>query len=227
MAAAAAGYTVAALSAAPGSFDGLAPPAPYNWTSPPPDFAGDNRPPSSGHASIRVVNGASLAATAVTNDGQAQVRFEGGAFTAEPGTPAVAVDVKPVSGFPAAGRLSFLTNAYLVLASAPLAGDAIVTLTYSYRVGIPSALYGADPESREWRALRPSLAVEPYTVAATTRSLGYFAAGHPKDSDMRAPQRAGPSLPLLVAVLVGLVLLAGVPLVILAKKPEAGEAGDR
>ncbi len=51
-------YTLAAWMVAPGFYDGFGPPQAYNWTCPPPQ-AGANIRPSSGHLTIKVIDGVS------------------------------------------------------------------------------------------------------------------------------------------------------------------------
>src|SRR5438445_5313871 len=71
---AAAAYCVAAWMVAPGFFDGLAPPGPYRWTSPPPQFQQANQPPlSARHVAPVGPDGRVEPALANTQDGQASI----------------------------------------------------------------------------------------------------------------------------------------------------------
>lgn len=231
LAAAVIAYVVAAWMVAPGFYDGFGPQQPYNWTCPP-SAAGANQKPSSGHADIKVVGGVSEAGSAFTNDAQIVVGFLPGAFDAS-GKTTISVDLTPLptcltSVSPAAGApgLRFVTNVYRVSASAPLVKPSNVVLVYSNLLPAPSALYMAAAADGPWNSIGANRESMPFTIVTTTKSLGYFAAGYPASSPPPGAVRVGGGqvLPILVAVLIGMVLLAGVPLAMLRRRRARGEA---
>src|SRR4029077_3681504 len=98
--------------AAPGFYDGFAPPQPYNFVCPP-SQAGANSPPTSGHLVIKVINGVSDANSAFTDDGQEGIGFLPGAFDVT-GKTSVTVDIRHVTPCPNPSGLHFSTNTYQI-----------------------------------------------------------------------------------------------------------------
>jgi hypothetical protein len=213
---------------APGFYDGFGPPLPYNFTCPPHN-AGANQKPSSGHADIKVIGGISDAGSAYTNDGQIVAGFLPGAFDAT-GKTTISVDLSPLPTCPQPAGIKFVTNAYYVTANAPLVKPAHVVLLYSNLLPPPSDIYLAADPAGPWTSIGANKDAMPYTITTTTKSLGYFAAGYSQSSPPPAAVRVGGGqlLPILVAVLIGMVLLAGIPLAVLRRRRgrEVEEGGD-
>lgn len=218
LAAAAAAYVVAAWSVAPGFYDGFAPPQPYNFVCPPPQ-AGANTQPSSGLLTIKVINGVSDANSAFTDDGQVVVGFLPGAFDVT-GKTQIGVTLKPISPCPKPNGLRFVTNVYQITADAPLVKGANLVMRYSNLAPDPSYIYRADSLDGPWTQLTIQQQAQLYTISTTTTKLGYFAAGFPSNA-LSSPS-SGPSgqnlVPIIVAVLIVAVLLAGVPLTIMRRR---------
>jgi hypothetical protein len=220
------GYSVAAWTVAPGFYDGFGPPQPYNFTCPP-HSAGANQKPSSGHADIKVIGGVSDAASAFTNDAQIVLGFLPGAFDAT-GKTTISVDLSPLPVCPQPPGIKFVTNAYYVTANAPLVKPAHVVLLYSNLLPPPSDIYLAADPAGPWASIGANKEAMPYTITTTTKSLGYFAAGYPLTSPSPGALRVGGGqlLPILVAALIGLVLLAGVPLAMMRRRRARGEVQE-
>ena len=216
---AAALYIGAAWLVAPGFYDGISPSQPYNYVCPP-VVAGANSgvSPSSGHLNINVINGVSDANSAFTNDGQFVIGFLPGAFDATDRS-TVSVDITPVSPCPTANGLHFATNTYLVTASAPLVKAAHVVMVYSNLEPDPSFVYNAATLDSPWRNLGSSQQAQFWTIqpASPTRELGYFAAGYPSNAISSAA--TSQLLPAAVALLIIGVLVAGIPLAIVRRRP--------
>ena len=220
LALAAIAYSLAAWIAAPGFYDGLAPPQPYNWTCPPPQ-AGANTKPSSGHADIVVRGGVSDASSAYTQDGQILLGFLPGAFVAG-GKATISVDIKPLGSCPQPSGLLFVTNVYQVTASATLNPDkpANVEIRYSNLKPDPSTIYEAQDPNGPWSAPGRPQPTSPYVIETTTTTFGYFAAGYKATSPPPGSVTVGggQTLPIVVAVLIVIVILAGLPFAVARRR---------
>jgi hypothetical protein len=217
-------YVVAAWTVAPGFYDGFGPPQAYNFTCPPPQ-AGANSKPSSGHVDIKVIGGVSDANSAFTDDGQFVLLFLPGAFVVD-GKPTIAVDIKPLNACLQPPGIRFVTNVYQATASAPLSPDKPPTLEvrYSNLEPDPSTIYQASDPGGPWTALK-SQPGQPFVIVAKPTGFGYFAAGYPSASPPPgAPTIGGGQLlPIIVAVLIIAVVLAGLPLAVIRRRRGASE----
>jgi len=231
LALAAAAYVVAAWMVAPGFYDGFGPPQQYNWTCPPPQ-AGANNKPSSGHLVIKVVQGESDANSAFTDDGQIVIGFLPGAFVLD-GKTSITIDVKPLDTCPQPSGIVFVTNVYDVTADATLDSDpsksANLVLRYSNLKPDPTTIYAASDPNGPWTALPRSQPGQPFTIQTRTTTLGYFAAGY---SASNPPANAvtiggGQMLPIIVAVLIVVVVLAGLPLAVGQRRANQGKGGGK
>jgi hypothetical protein len=233
LAAAVAAYAVAAWMVAPGFYDGFGPPQPYNWTCPPPQ-AGANTKPSSGHLDIKVIVGVSDANSAFTNDGQVVIGFLPGAFDAT-GKTTISVDITPLPTCPQPRGIRFVTNVYQITASAPLADPTKkvpnVVLRYSNLEPAPSDVYYASDPGGPWKSVKVAQQAQPFTIVTSAPSFffGYYAAGYPSTSAPPGAVSVGggnQTLPIIVAVLIVLVVLAGIPLAILRRRQTRGETEE-
>jgi hypothetical protein len=204
-------YCIAAWSVAPGFYDGLAPNQPYQWVSPPAQEAAGNKQPQGLH---QVALGGK-AASAATQDGQAQLYIDPGTF---PSGQSVTIDIKPTATYPPVSGFIAKTNVYLITASAPLNGPVSLFLRYSTQVvPVPTAIYGSPQAGGAWSSAGTPQTTQPYFVSVRTSQLGYFVAGAPASapgsSGGNAPGGGSP-LPVIAAVAIGLTVLAGVPLLL-------------
>ena len=211
-------YVLVAWAVAPGFYDGFAPQQSYNWVCPPFHVAG-NLAPSSGHLDIKVIGGVSDANSAFTDDGQFVVGFLPGAFEVS-GKTSIAVGIKPVDPCPRPAGLTFVTNAYLVTADAPLGKPANLVLRYSDVVPAPSTVYYAADATGPWTSIGAGSEAQPFTINTRTSKFGYFAAGYPAGRVSSGGIRSQ-ILPIAVALLIIGVLLAGIPLAILRRRQAA------
>ena len=225
LAAAVATYMVAAWMVAPGFYDGFGPPQPYNWTCPPPQ-AGPNIKPSSGHLDIKVVGGVSDANSAFTQDGQVVIGFLPGAFDST-GTTTISVDITPLPTCPMPPGIQFVTNVYQIAATAPLRMQATLLLRYSNLEAAPSDIYFASDPAGPWKSIGAQQQSQPFTIVTKTSSFGYFGAGDPLGTPAPGAVTVGGGqvLPIVVAALIVLVVLAGVPLAMLRRR-RAGHPDD-
>ena len=220
LAAAAIAYAVAAWMVAPGFYDGFGPPQPYNWTCPPPQ-AGANNTPSSGHLTIKVIGGESDPNSAYTDDGQLVIGFLPGAFMVN-GKSSIDVNITPLSTCPKPSGIEFVTNVYQVTATSQLDPQkaANLVLRYSNLEPDPSTVYEATDPNGTWTALPRAVRGQPFTIETRTTTFGYFAAGY---SASKPPPGAvtvggGQLLPIVVAILIVGVVLAGLPLAVMRRR---------
>jgi hypothetical protein len=218
-------YVLAAWSVAPGFYDGFAPQQPYNWVCPPVHISG-NLPPSSGHLVIKVINGVSDANSAFSEDGQVVIGFLPGAFDVT-GKTSITVDIKPVSPCPKPSGLTFAVNTYLISADAPLVKKANLVMRYSDIVPAPSKVYRATSAEGPWTSIGALNEAQPFTIDTSTDQFGYFSAGYPSNAVSRGGT-GSQVLPIVIAALIILVLVAGIPLAMMRRRqaPDEGEADD-
>jgi hypothetical protein len=209
-------YSAAAWAVAPGFYDGFAPPATYNWVSPPPQFAQGNKAPPSRHADIPVLpNGKVSPEMLITPDSQVQISFTTGAFVTPPGARTVGIDIKPVSSFPDPGPIHLSTNVYCVTSTSQLAPGQtmLITLVFSSGIPTPGALYEYQNGTGPWTQLKNSNSAIPFTVSGVTSNLDCFAAGYTGNPNT-GPGITPTELLIGILVLVGVVVLAGIPLLL-------------
>ncbi|HYW23684.1 MAG TPA: hypothetical protein VE953_05930 [Terriglobales bacterium] len=226
LAVAAVAYVLAAWLVAPGFFDGFAPAAPYHWVSPPPDLRNGNQAPSSGRTTIAVQNGASQAGHLYTTDQQASVTYPSQSFAAPPAGAQLLLEIQPVASYPDLGGIGGAGNVYLVSVTTRLISPVVVTLRYgSQQSGPPTAIFAAETPTSPWKSLGSINSAVPYTVSASTTTLGYFVVGFPPAPASTPPPAqagGGPPVVLIVAVAAAaLAVLAGVPFMV-ARRGAAG-----
>ena len=225
-------YVLAAWMVAPGFYDGFGPPAPYNWTCPPPQ-AGANTKPGAANADIKVVGGVSDASSAYDRDGQIVIGFLPGAFDVT-GKTSVTVDITPLPTCPQPSGLRFVTNVYQISADAPLVDHLVVggqneppanvTLRYSNLEPDPNDIYLAGDPNGQWTSIGHTSQAAPFTIDTHTNKVGYFAAGYTA-SGATPPGvvvGGGQLLPIIVAVLIVVVVLAGLPLTVMRRRRGGG-----
>ena len=217
-------YIVAAWSVAPGFYDGFAPPQAYNFVCPPPQ-AGANAKPTSGHLNIKIINGSSDPNSAFTDDGQLVIGFLPGAFDVT-GKSSVNVTITPVSPCPNPSGLRFVTNTYLITADAPLVKSSNLVMRYSNVTQDPSYMYRATSVDGPWTKLDVQQQAQLWTISTQTDELGYFSAGFPSNAISTSSDSSNQQIvQIIVAGLIVAVLLAGVPLAVMRRRP--ARAGRR
>jgi hypothetical protein len=221
-------YLVAAWAVPPGFFDGLAPPGPYRWASPPPQFKNGNQQPLAGHTTVNAgPNGQLQSGTASTGDRQAAVSWTGTALQAPAGAGQATFEIQPQRTYPNPGDVTLRTNVYCFKSDATVAKgqQVLITLTYSDGVPSPTAIYGVSEGGGQWKRLGSAGNSAPFTISVRTGELACFAGGTEKaqSSSSGVP---GQPLPLLVAILIVLVLLAGLPLVVLRRRGRGGSRSE-
>lgn len=158
-------------------YDGLAPPPPYRWVSPPPDVQ-DNQQPEPGSGTLAMTETGSEGKSITTPDGQASVIFPREAVTPVPGATGVEVTITPRAAPAPPSGLSIDGNVYEVSAvlSGPevpvtLARPATVVLRFPARATVLLRRDGAS-----WMQLETTVSQGSLQVFGDTRKLGTFAA---------------------------------------------------
>jgi hypothetical protein len=216
-------YLAAAWTVAPGFYDGFGPQAPYRWVSPPPQFQHSNQPPLSGQGSARVnASGVVDPGSVFTQDGQASISFVPGAFQPPPDRSPVTITIKPVTSFPDPGNVHLATNVYCVAGSAPLAPgkDVLVTLTFSDQLPAPNSIQEYEG-SGPWQDIGSTGSAAPFSISARATKLGCVAGGYPANAQQSASGvrvGGGQTLPVIIAIAILAVVLAGIPLAVIRRR---------
>ena len=226
----AAAYPVAALQTPPGFYEGFCPPVDYRFLKPPPSVK-SSKPPAAGHEEIKVVNGVVQPGFVATKDDnpQAQLSFVPGAFTPPP-SGAEVIDIRPVTSYPDPTGITVVTNVYDITSSTPMVKPSNLRLLYSTLLPAPSAIYTAQ-SGGTWTALpsNPSSGTGCSDITAQVNSTGLFMAGYPSSGTRPSGTTIGGGqlLPIIVALAILIVVLAGIPLAVLRRRrPTGAEGGD-
>jgi hypothetical protein len=226
----AAAYPVAALQTPPGFYEGFCPPVDYHFVSPPAGIK-NVKQPVSGHAEFKVVGGIVQPGFVATQDDnpQAQLSFVPGAFPPPSGGGPEVIDIKPVSSYPLATGITIVTNVYDITSSTPMVKTSNLRLLYSTVLPAPSSIYVAQ-SGGTWKALpsNPSTGTGCSDIVAAIDTTGLFMAGYSSNSTQPngSTTIGGQVLPIVVALAILIVVLAGVPLaVVRRRRPPGGTNG--
>ena len=174
--------------------DGLAPPTPYRWVSPPPGLAAANKPPASTRFTLDLAaNGSQLGAFS-TSDGQINLVLSEGAVPARSGQRGVEVAVEPVDPAtlgPVPEGLAAAGNAYRVQARYQPSGAGVEALGGQSSVGLVYPLLTtavanpgghvvlSSPDGRAWQRLASTDTPATHQVSAGLTRTGYVLVGVP------------------------------------------------
>lgn len=198
--------------------DGLTPPPPYQWVSPPPALASSNRPAESADLSVPIQNGVSTVGVFVTPDGQATVLLQQGAIPLPPGATTATFRLHalaPPANAVLPQGIDVLGNVYridlVVGSNAPstqIASPAQVALVYPAQAGPPKGheLLRSD-DGTTFRSLGGNDNPVGLQVLATTATLGYFAVGSGATSAITTAAPP-PSVAVSVSVLPSVAVVA-------------------
>ena len=174
--------------------DGLAPPTPYRWVSPPADLAAANKAPASTRFTLELTADGSRLGAFSTSDGQINLVLSEGAVPARSGQTGVEVAVDPVDPAtlgPVPAGLVSAGNAYRIQASYQPSGGEIGSLGGQSSVGLVYPLLAtavADPgghqvlssaDGRSWEALDSADTPGTHQVSARLSRTGYVLVGVP------------------------------------------------
>jgi hypothetical protein len=174
--------------------DGLAPPAPYRWVTPPSDLAASNKAPASTRFTVELGADGSRLGAFSTGDGQVNLVLSEGAVPARSGQKGVEVSIDPVdpaSLGPVPAGLVAAGNAYRIQASYQPSGAQVEALGGQSSVGLVYPLLAtavADPgghqvlssaDGQAWEALQSTDTPGTHQVSARLARTGYVLVGVP------------------------------------------------
>lgn len=195
-------------------FDGFAPPPPYNWVKPPPEFADANQKPSGSTSRVSLVGDSSQTTGTGTPDGQALVTLPAGAIPARPGATEAELKLEPLD----AGTLVALpeglqahSNAYRLTATyqpngAPIASFAkpgSVALTAA--TAVTTLLYSAD--GRSWQTIPSKAFGQNPGLTGALAAPGYVVVAGGRSPTTAPPSTSSPSNRALLIVGIALVVV--------------------
>jgi hypothetical protein len=185
-------------------FDGIAPPAPYRWVNPPPEFVQGNGKPESASHDLTLGASGSDAASIATPDGQAAVVLKEGSFAARRGEKTVVIRIDPLDpatfGRPPSEQ-RYDGNAYRYIAAYKLSGEE-AKLTQPATVVLQFPIVSTHLLRRDgnaWTDLKANPVSVSLQIFASSAMLGVFVAtGPPLPSD--TPEK---SFPLALVISLG------------------------
>lgn len=203
LAAAAALYVIAAWMVAPGFYDG-APVPQYDYVSPPPELAPFNIKPTSGSGVLGPAGG--FVGTKDQPEAQAGIKVPPHALSAE-----TSIGLRPFAPPHNVPGIRLVGNAYCINSTPDMGGATVqVSLLIPPSEPFPSAMYEAPVLDGSWASIGGTVDLYTYLMTATTSGLGCFAVGYP-NTTKSGPTIRGQLLPLIVAGLIAVVVLAGLP----------------
>ena len=204
--------------------DGIGPPQPYRWVSPPTDLAATNQPPSSGLFHVPLDANGSRPEVFVTSDNQVTVIVPAGSFDLKAGQIEVKLSVDPIDpatlSAPGEG-LAVFGNAYRLGAVYEPSGDAAalatpldVVLLYPVTTNLHASTHQlyVSTEGTTWDKQEGSDSLAQQQAEGPMPELGYVVVAGKQSASPISPSPSGSggtnttSIALIVvAVCVGLV----------------------
>jgi hypothetical protein len=214
-------------------FDGFAPPAPYAWVNPPPEFAKDNRKPAEANQDVALGPEGSAASNSTTADGQAIAGLDIGSVPVHFPDTSVKVRVTPLDpatlgALPAGLRPE--GNAYRVTFTYQPSGQVITTLAKPGTIALTGAapvtslLFSADGKSWQDTGGRPF--GDSNGLFAQLTAPGYYvSASHNAPRAGTAKGGTSPVVPIGIAL--GVVVVAIVAGVVVSGRRRRSGGGGR
>lgn len=164
-------------------YEGEAPPAPYQWVTPPADLARDNKPPTGGAGQIGLNPGGSGSASILTDDAQAGVIFPHDSVAPKRGVTAAVVRITPVDPAkvaPPPPGLVFDGNGYRVEAAYEHDGPIVLRRAVTPVLRYPRhATVLLRWSNGRWTALDTKRVQAALQIFAASDRLGVFVAARP------------------------------------------------
>jgi hypothetical protein len=216
-------------------YEGVGPPAPYEWVNPPRQFAVGNIVPKPTSAAISVTAGRSEAAGLSSSDAQVIVNVAAGAIPTPPGTITVGVTITPLDPAtlgPLPSNLHPDGNAYRIVMTAEPSHAPIGSLTQPGNIFLTLPLAGTallhSPDGRSWQSLPVQHVPGQIALGAAFTHPGYYLAG--TSSAVVGPGGGGSGsgsviVPVIIVILAAVVII-GVPLLVRRLRAGPGSASS-
>jgi hypothetical protein len=204
--------------------DGLGPPQPYRWVSPPPDLTSTNQPPSSGVFQVPLDKNGSRPEVFVTSDNQVTIIVPASTFDLRPGQTKVSLSVDPIDPAtlsPVGEQLTVFGNAYRIHAEYEPSGDTAppatpldVVLVYPVTPNLHASTHQlyVSTEGTAWQEQKGADSAAQQQAEGPMPELGYVVVAGKESPAPISPSPAGSSgtnttsiVLIVVAVCVGLV----------------------
>jgi hypothetical protein len=196
----------------------LGTPPPYNWVSPPPALASQNKKPASGTFDVPLNPQTGSEATVLsTDDGQASLALNQGSIPPKQGEDSAKVTITPLApkGFgPPPSNLELTGNVYRILGTYRPSGDPITQLGKGAQIVLayPAEAGGTlrkhqllvSTDGRTWTAVEGVDSHAQLLIQATVSTLGSFAVGRVAGAAGKTGRGIGT---ILIYVLLGLLLI--------------------
>jgi hypothetical protein len=216
--------------------DGLAPPPPYRWVSPPPELSAGNKKPLGVVGTVGLGPSGSEVSAISTGDGQANLVLDANAVAPNPGQRQVQVTIDPVDPAKLAGappNLLLAGNAYQIRLTYVPSGKPVTTLSGRVTVALLVPLLPvpvsspfdttilASPDGKGWTRQNSTATPGSHQVASNLGGPGYvIAAVPPAPPDQPVPNR----VPLYAGLAAAFALVA-LAAVLLARRLSAVREG--
>ena len=202
--------------------DGLGPPQPYRWVSPPPDLAATNQPPSSGMFHVPLDTNGSRPEVFVTSDNQVTVIVPAGVFRLKAGQVEVKLTVAPVDPAtlsPPGPALTVFGNAYRVRttyqpsnARASFAAPLDVVLVYPVTTTLHASSHAiyTSPDGAAWEEQQGSDSIAQQQAEGPLPTAGYMVVAGKETANPSAsspPTSSGGSRSVTIILIVAAVCI--------------------
>jgi hypothetical protein len=218
--------------------DGLAPPPPYRWVTPPPELAAGNKKPAGVLSSVAMSPSGSEVSAISTGDGQANLVLDANAVAPSPGQRQVEVKIDPIDPAKLAGapaNLVLAGNAYQVQLTYQPSGRPVTSLSGKVTVSLLVPLLSipvsspfdttvlSSPDGKGWTAQSSTATPGSHQVASTLRGPGYvIAAVPPAPPDQPVPNR----VPLYAGLATAAALVALAAVLLARRLSAVRDGGD-
>jgi hypothetical protein len=218
-------------------FEGIGPPARYEWVNPPPEFAPGNRKPGTGTETVKFTSGKTPATVLSSPDSQFIVNLPAGAFAphgADTAVKSVITPLDPATLGPVPAGLASDGNAYRIELTYQPSGTPVTKLVVPGNVIINAPhtaeviLYSSDGKS--WSRLVTQSAGSAASVGARFTVPGWYQVGANPDVVTGAGAGAGASashsrsntLFIAIGAAILAVIVAAVARIVYVRRRQAG-----
>ncbi|MEA2508955.1 MAG: hypothetical protein QOG21_1037 [Actinomycetota bacterium] len=196
--------------------DGLGPPQPYRWVSPPADLAASNEKPSSGTFSLKFTGGRSEAGAFTTRDSQLSMVLDPGALSANGSPSGARISITPLAPSSVSTPPGYTLdgNVYRITITEQPSGSKVSMFVHPQRVILvypadksflkPQHLLAVSADGKTWTRLKTADSTVQQQSSGLIRSPGLVAVVTPLKT-----KPSGKSIIIFVAPAIGLLLVGG------------------